>query len=270
MDFYIVVADEFEQFARQAHMLTFSVLLDWLKNRDQAELHGKKLIAGQGLGTAEVDYAYRLGIASGFAEEFALWHVWAHAVPAGRLLCHKHKVENMLISTPEQLEDGVYVSEILLHARNELMLDHLTGYHVQGMVLTEACRQMVLAVTERFCLDNYQPTKRYFVLNEMTVRYMAFAFPLPAQIRCRVLERSQPKPDRVHAHADMEVWQGDRPVSGMNVKLSVMDVELLDKCESTSAGKALATQLDGLHRRFGITLNDDAALVMTEPLRKAA
>ncbi|MGO4395679.1 AfsA-related hotdog domain-containing protein [Variovorax sp. M-6] len=269
MGVYVVVADQFEQFSRQPNMLPYGALLKWLANKDPA-LRGKTLIAGQGLGVAEVDHAFRLGVTQGLAAEFALWRIWMNTMPAGRALSHKKKAENVLISAPEKLEDGTYAADLLLHADNELMQDHLTGQHVQGMVLTEACRQMLLAVTERFCLDDYKPAKRYFVLNEMAVRYMAFAFPLPAQVRYRVLEQKQPKPDRVLVHADMEVWQGDQPVSGMNVKFSVMDATVLGEREASLASKAIAAQVTGLHRRFGIAPNEDATMVMTEPIRKAA
>ncbi|MNP31136.1 A-factor biosynthesis hotdog domain protein [compost metagenome] len=105
--------------------------------------------------------------------------MWMDAQSAGKRLSRKYRPENVLISIPERTDDGIYTASLLLHAQNELLLDHLTGQHVQGMVLLEACRQMLLAVTERFHLDEYEPPKRYFVLNEMNVRYTAFAFPLP-------------------------------------------------------------------------------------------
>ncbi|MBB4868223.1 acyl-CoA thioesterase FadM [Pseudomonas nitritireducens] len=138
------------------------------------------------------------------------------------------------------------------------MLDHLTGQHVQGMVLLEACRQMFLAVTEQFHLDDYESPKRYFVLNEMNVRYTAFAFPLPAQIRYRVLDKQRPRPDRVDIHAEMEVWQGEQPVTGVTVKFTVMDAEKLGKREAKLASRAVSTHVNTLRRRLNMIPHSEA------------
>src|SRR3546814_8567164 len=95
------------------------------------------------------------------------------------------------------------------------MLDHLTGQHIQGMVLTEACRQMFLAVTEKYFLQDYRAKKRYFVIDTMTMRYNAFAFPLPAQITYKVLSKNVQKSHKRSFHVDMEVMQCSKPVCGM-------------------------------------------------------
>lgn len=128
---------------------------------------------------------------------------------------------------------------MLLHERNELILDHLTGQHIQGMVLTEACRQMFLAVTEQFCLDGYPAAKRYFVINSMHIRYQAFAFPLPAEIRYRLLSQEQPRADRVSIHADIDIWQGNEVTASMEVKFTVFDDVYISNRESKLAAEAV-------------------------------
>ena len=109
MGVYVVVADRFEKFSRQDNVLAYGVLLKALKDSGQAKLKGWKLVAGQGLGTKEVNHVYRLGIARGYAEEFSHWHVGMDAVPADKALSHKDKTENVLISVPEKESDGIYV-----------------------------------------------------------------------------------------------------------------------------------------------------------------
>ncbi|AVO59698.1 hypothetical protein C6Q18_17610 [Pseudomonas chlororaphis subsp. piscium] len=265
MGIYVVVANQFEDFARHENVMSYSTLLQALKTSGQSVLRGCKVIAGQGLGRKEIQHAHRMAIASGYADEFDHWNLWTDAELAGQELAHKRQRKNVLISVPEKHDEGLYTANLLLHAENELMLDHLTGQHVQGMVLLEACRQMFLAVTERFHLDDYKPHKRYFVLNEMNVRYTAFAFPLPAQIRYRLIDLKQPRPDRVEVQATMEVWQGEHPVTGVEVKFCVMDAERLGLREATLASRALSSQVSTLRRRLRMTPRTDAQL-MTEPI----
>src|SRR3546814_13219305 len=93
------------------------------------------------------------------------------------------------------------------------------------MVLTEACRQMFLAVTEKYFLQDYRAKKRYFVIDTMTMRYNAFAFPLPAQITYKVLSKNVQKSHKRSFHVDMEVMQCSKPVCGMEARFSVSSEE---------------------------------------------
>ncbi|MDW3716409.1 MULTISPECIES: AfsA-related hotdog domain-containing protein [unclassified Pseudomonas] len=257
MGVYLIVADRFDVFSKQRNVLTCSALRQSLGGRGVVQLKGSRFVAGQGLSSEQIDQFHDMALELGYVEEFRHWRTWADQEPASVRLSHKRKKQNVLISTPERRGD-VFVAGLLLDANNELMLDHLTGQHVQGMVLTEACRQMFLAVTERFHLADFQSVERYFVLNEMAMRFLAFAFPLPAEIRYRLLDMKQPRPDRVDVHADMEVWQGEQPVAGMTVRFSVMDAELIGVRECRLAASALAAQLRRLRRRLGIVPAENA------------
>ncbi|MFY9962092.1 AfsA-related hotdog domain-containing protein [Pseudomonas sp.] len=265
MGIYVVVANQFGDFARHGHVMSYSQLLQALRKPDNSELKGSRIIAGQGLGHKEIEHAYRLAVTCGYGSEFEHWRMWSEAELAGQELSHKRQRKNVLISVPELTDESTYSASLLLHAENELMLDHLTGQHVQGMVLLEACRQMFLAVTERFHLEDYLPQKRYFVLNEMNVRYTAFAFPLPAQIRYRLLDKKQPRPDRVDVQAEMEVWQDGNLVTCVDVVFSVMDAERLGQREAKLASRAVSSHVSTLREHLRIPPREDVH-VMTEPI----
>ena len=241
MNLIVVVPDEFENLSKRPGLLRYCVLIEKLRTNDTSELVGMSMIAGQGLSEMEIDHAFCLAASVGLSVEFSHWRQWHSDARASRSLSHKHRTENVLISTPRRA-DGTdhYTAALMIDVRSELMSDHLTGLHIQGMVLTEACRQMFLAVTERFCLDDFPAGKRYFVISHMAMRYMEFAFPLPAEIRYHQLEQQQPKPDRMSIKADMEVWQNDRPVAGMAVEFTVFDAKYLSEREATLADRALA------------------------------
>src|SRR3546814_4023102 len=127
------------------------------------------------------------------------------------------------------------------------MLDHLTGQHIQGMVLTEACRQMFLAVTEKYFLQDYRAKKRYFVIDTMTMRYNAFAFPLPAQITYKALSKNVQKSHKRSFHVDMEVMQCSKPECGMEAKFSVFDDEYISAQEQTLTSESLAYSISEEH-----------------------
>lgn len=262
MSIFVVVANQFHEFSKNGDVLAYDVLLDMLTHSDEA-LRGTKVIAGQGLEAKQMRHAHQLAIAQGYHAEFTHWHLWGDVAPAGRDLSHKHRPENVLISVPEKNTDGSYCAQLLLHPDNELMLDHLTGQHVQGMVLLEACRQMFLAVTERFHLEEFSALQRYFVLNQMSVHYTAFAFPLPAEIRYRMLNSENPRPDRLDVTAEMEVWQTNKIVTSVGVNFTVMDGERLTVRESSLATRAVYDHAELMRKDLGTVATEDS---MTEPI----
>lgn len=101
---------------------------------------------------------------------------------------HKTLRENVMISQPKAIRDGLFVSQLMIDDRCAEMSDHLTGQHVQGMVLIEAARQMGLSVSERFFLSDEERFKSYFVLNNFDVQFQQFVFPLEVEMRCVVLK----------------------------------------------------------------------------------
>lgn len=250
MGVLIVIANTFKRFSKNPNLLPYDEFLSRLHHHDinTTELIGCRLIAGQGLDEIQINHAWSVGTSRGLHYEFAHWHTMRKKHHADKSLCHKHRPENILISIPELQYDGSYTADLYLHEHNELMLDHLTGQHIQGMVLTEACRQMFLAVTERYFLKDYPPTSRYFVINTMNIRFQKFAFPLPAQIRFHLIDKQQLKPDRFSIHADIDVLQDEQVVAGMEVKFNVFDETSLIQREDKLAAEAVNNYIDQIRR----------------------
>lgn len=69
--------------------------------------------------------------------------------------CHAHKKlkHNVLIGSAEKVEhkDNLYALPLIIDERCELMADHQTGQHIQGMLLVEACRPKPLLI-QKACL----------------------------------------------------------------------------------------------------------------------
>lgn len=107
---------------------------------------------------------------------------------AGSNFSHKRLPHNTLIGAPREKSKDVFEIPLNVDERCELMGDHQTGQHLQGMLLVEAFRQSFLAVTEAY-FPNEAWKKTYFVINEMTSGFQSFVFPLPAHIDYRIIER---------------------------------------------------------------------------------
>lgn len=246
MQTYIVVADAFTRFADKLSLRRYSDLLAALRQGQATELRGKRFVAGQGLDDPHIDHLYCLALSKGLDAEFRHWRQWRSRPMVAMAACHKHRAENVLITEPQCIEPGLYLADLVLQARNELMQDHLTGEHIQGMVLAEACRQMFLAVTELHGLQDFTPAARYFVIHEMAIRYLAFAFPLPAQVRYCLRRQEQVRPDRLAIEADIEVWQCEQVAAEMRVSFEVFDGAILAARESQLARVAVERSLSEL------------------------
>ena len=105
-------------------------------------------------------------------------------------LSHKVKTHNTMISEPLVGRPGhEYVSYLMLDDDCAEMSDHNTGFHIQGMVLTEAARQMMLAVGEKYLLDKTLKGQAYFALRKVNSEFFHFAFPIEMKIVHHVLRK---------------------------------------------------------------------------------
>jgi len=181
-DVVIVVGNVFHEFAHK----TGAVTAGEVEALDRSTAHtGKRdirLLFGQGVTTREasvsLDRFHDVAEASNFGQIVSR---------AGGHLSHKHKDHNTLIGAPEEIAERVYSAPLLIDERSELMGDHQTGLHIQGMLQVESFRQMMLAVFEKF-FPLPSGIKAYAVINRMDVSFANFMFPLPADIECTVTE----------------------------------------------------------------------------------
>jgi hypothetical protein len=69
----------------------------------------------------------------------------------------------------------------------ERMNDHMSGQHMQGMVIMEAARQAMIAVTEMYLLPE-KGIDYSFISDSLTVSYSNYAFPVKAIIRTTITQ----------------------------------------------------------------------------------
>lgn len=234
-----VVGDRFINFTIGKNIITVSQLRGLLTISSMMIFQNSQMAfsPGQGLSDADISDILTLAKQSCHSQNFDFSALERRARRAPASQSHKHQVENTLISQPQRRSDHDYRLELLIDDKCELMRDHQTGQHLQGMLLLEAARQSFLAVSEAFFLPQDGP-KFYFVIHEMTARYAHFAFPLDAQILYRIREKDVANPLRQHFIADIAIEQGGLVVASFVTDFTAFEDARISSREQSLAEKA--------------------------------
>ncbi|WP_341937874.1 AfsA-related hotdog domain-containing protein [Marinimicrobium sp. C2-29] len=247
----LVVGDKFSSYVQGKDAITLSNLRGLLTlSIPLLPNQGKTvLVPGQGLSDASIQSLLEEAGRSpnrGYFD-FSLWHDLPSRAPAS--LTHKQRPENTLVSTPQRLNAECFSVHLLIDEQGELMQDHQTGQHVQGMILIEAARQGMLAVVEQYFMPD-NDIDYAFVLNDMSVKYNNFAFPLAARVECRILEQNMDNPRRLTFFTEAVVKQCGMEVSLMTFSFSAMDRTRISKRESSLAQKAQRNHLEHIEAQW--------------------
>lgn len=242
----LVISDKFENFTSQKDVITRSRLVHLLSADDvilpqQSRI---QLVIGQGFSESAINELLEI---AGHAKNRAYFDFsLCHDLPvrAQRRLTHKHNIENTLVSEPSKQSDTEFLMDLLIDEDCEMMRDHQTGLHIQGMLLVEAARQAYLATMEKFFndLDN----KRYFVFNNLSVDYNRFAFPLPGKIKVTIREHDTSNAKREHTIVDIEILQCDVVSSSVRMDVTIMPENRVTNMESRLATKTLNDYINTL------------------------
>jgi hypothetical protein len=236
----VIVGDTFAALAKLPKVQTVSQFVESLR---KGETLPSKLIAGQGVSDYEMEH---------LRDALNTYHESGESVPidaaanerVSRAVAHKHRENNVLLAdlTPEG--DGVYRANLRLHSDNELLQDHHTGQHVQGIVIIEAFRQMFIAVFEASHGVRMAQQKLFVVWDAMDVTFTSFLFPLAAQIVCQVVEEDVSDPSRMSFRVRMEVHQSGQEAAHADIRFGVHDNDKITSVERKRADRAVTSQLE--------------------------
>src|ERR1041385_2910951 len=147
-----LVGDVFADFAEHQGVMTVSQLARQIrKGAFPSGTGAASVTLGQGVSQFDVQFV-RDTLARRGLTDVVVIDDQALRDRAGREIAHKHRAENVLISLPRRTDPGSFESDLLVDSGNEVMSDHLTGRHMQGMLAMEAGRQMFIAVAEQHYL----------------------------------------------------------------------------------------------------------------------
>ena len=234
-----VVGDKFALFAREnPGVTTVSELERSLERNSVAGRLG--LIVGQGVSMDRLKLLEERIGRSAAASRVTIREARIRNRAPGKYT-HKHYERNTIISTPVKDEgEDTYRCHLLLDDDCAEMSDHVTGHHLQGIVFFEAARQMFLAVTERFWLEQFT-RPYYFVINEFNTTYHTFGFPLPTDLTLKVVsERGDSrKTGAVFLDVKVEFFQVGVSITECFVKFAAFDKVLLSAREGLLSRLAL-------------------------------
>lgn len=260
----LIVGDRFADFANKPGVMTASELGVMLRQEDVLTVSNERIfVPGQGLSDEQMSHLYQEAAGRGLWSAFELWREALSNPRASGSLTHKYKPENALIGVPRRVDAEHFEVDLIIDDRNEIMSDHVTGQHLQGMLLIEACRQAFLAVTEQFFLPKHPDRSYYFVFNDLHASYYAFAFPLATRIDYRILEFHSPDVQRHTFAVEMDIVQNEEVVTRVTAKFTAFDSILLAPKEHRRAEQALRrAQATAAERCLkGVALESNPVLV---------
>ncbi|HWW73047.1 MAG TPA: AfsA-related hotdog domain-containing protein [Duganella sp.] len=243
MSYIVVVGDHFKKFASdKQHVLTVSELEREIWQGVAPE--GDQIVIGQG-----VEHDRFVGLVNlmerrrkGGVRVQNMTQILDQCDPLHQRSVHKHKRENVLITRPVAQPDGTYVAQLSIRDSGELLNDHATGQHIQGIVLTEAGRQMLISTSEYHLLDGDDCGSCYFVLNSLNTEFKQFAFPLPVTIVFRALSQAR-KPGRyLKVDCEISFYQNDLLVAVVRSNYCAYSSQYIDEKESALANTACGGQ----------------------------
>lgn len=229
----ILVGDKFQGFSdNHDHIVTLGQLEKMVWEADELPIN--QIVVGQGvchrrLACIQTIMLRRFTDASPRIINYE--QIMDQLNPALSKVTHKHHLQNVLISVPGQLTENCYQSKLAIHDATELLGDHMTGQHIQGMVLTEAARQMMLAVAELFMLEGHERSQFYFILNKVESDYRRFAFPIETDVRLTIVDSARKKGNSLHAEVQVEFVQQEETLAVVTILFAAYDKDLIARKE---------------------------------------
>lgn len=162
---------------------------------------------------------------------------------ATRRYAHKSRTENIVICAPRRLSDNLFEMDLCFSAQNEFFLDHMTGMHIQGMVLIEAARQAFLAVSETYYLAEDEQD-HYFVIKGMDTAFQNFVFPFDAVLRYEVTRAAQ-KENRYSFDAKIAIIQSGDVCTTIDVSFTAFEAASIAQKEKIVAQGCISKLMAG-------------------------
>lgn len=239
----VVVADRFAQFARGDRVLTVSGLLALL------DAGGPRLPdchwvvhLGQGVDATDGDLLETACEKSEAAVRLADPDSFRQPLEPP-VVVHKDRPENVLLAGVHSPEPTHCRAELRIHRDNELVLDHHTGEHVQGIVIIEAMRQICIAQFETAIRPGLAPAAYAGVWKRIDLSFEDFLFPLPATVESLIVESDLSRESNLKFRATTAVRQQGRTVATAGIEYSMIVQARVDTLERRKADQATRAYL---------------------------
>ena len=159
---------------------------------------------------------------------------------AEKHLTHKQKKQNILITHPELIEDSFYKALLYIDERCAEMSDHVTGLHIQGMVLIEAARQMCTAVAEEYWVP--ENNSRAFILEKLNTQFIDFVFFGNVDIELKMKKKRELLRGDFQVTCEVNFIQNNKICVSVDVQISTMEKTLFANVEQERANVFFNTE----------------------------
>lgn len=146
-------------------------------------------------------------------------------VPVQPQSVHKRDARNVLVADFAQTDGDVFEAALRIHNDNELVDDHQSSLHIQGMVLIEAARQMFLGVCELHYMRHLAGRGYAYLLTDVSTKFARPAYPLPVQMRLTAHRAETDDAERVWFSVETRFLQAGREVAATTVDCAVRPLE---------------------------------------------
>jgi len=239
-----LVGDKLSQFRENNHdVLTVAEFEDFLKKVAMKELDEQLVVVvGQGVSESHLASFQEAISKKGLRGMRIVVPAAEHKKKAGALT-HKHKNENEMISLPQQISGNCYESYLILDDRCSEMSDHVTGKHLQGMIIIEAARQMTLAVTEKYFMDEKDRANFSFVTNSLHTYFHGYIFPCDVKLEYTITKHSGKIGSNSKFDVNIKFIQSDENKAEVNYQFSVLNKNFIKEKEDVLAKNSVKKYL---------------------------
>lgn len=239
----VVVADRFARFTRGDRVLTLSGLLGLLGS-GALRASGCHWVVhlGQGIDGTDTDLLEAACEKTEGVVCLADPEAFRQA-PERPKVVHKDRPENVLLAGVHSPVPEHCRAELRIHRDNELVLDHHTGEHVQGIVIIEAMRQICIAQFETAVRPGLAPAAYAGVWKRIDLSFEDFLFPLPATVESLIVESDLARETNLKFRATTAVRQHGRTVATAAIEYSMIAQGRIDTLERRKADQATRAYL---------------------------
>ena len=249
-----IVGDRFENFAVNEQVITLSDFLVKVESND-VTLSEFCFLFGQGINKESV--AKINGAISNYNGALTVQPCDVDLIE--KKYVHKHKEHNILVSKIHRLTEKSFIANMIIDGALAEMSDHMTGQHIQGMVLTEAARQMFISVAEKFFVSPEKLGSMYYVLKRTDIEFYTFVFPLPVQILCSFPDiKINPKNGKIESSVVVNFFQADELACTAKIEFAAYDGKFISNIEGEKSVSAMRKTFDNLAYTHATTEEDQS------------
>ncbi|MHB1948744.1 MAG: AfsA-related hotdog domain-containing protein, partial [Gammaproteobacteria bacterium] len=227
-----IIGNKFYEFSKSSHVISVADFFE--KMEDIENFSNKKQVYYFGQGVSELEQDIIVEFCK--KNNVSIFH---GGKPAESALTHKVKQENTMITEPFLIEDNTYRSNLIINDDCAEMSDHVTGRHIQGMVLIEAARQMMLAVSEKYILGKENQGKAYCILNNIITTFKQFVFPIDVVMNHKIMVMQATRNGVYAVKCRTQFIQNNQVTAEIEIEYKLYDKNLMLKKEQKIAEKCL-------------------------------